>query len=496
MPDGNILILWSDIRYGPDGIIDRSVFARILKPDGTAVTGDIRVTRDNIDSGFADLELTKDGSILLVFSSDLDPEGPGSENDVFVRFFSPDDLPKVKKLKPGDDDVKLTRFDDSVESGRGDDKIRAGDGHDDIFGQKGNDLLLGQSGDDLLSGGAGNDTLRGGPGADLFFGGIGDDVIYVDDDDSFARKFQKPAPFDYPPTNAHFYLGGWGYDTLVVEKGSTFRFKSLDTLSIEAFVGADGDDRVAHRGTMDNMFKGGGGDDTLIGMHGDDTLYGGAGDDRLLGGHGMDVLVGGGGKDRLVGDEDRDLLRGGGDQDTLNGGRDNDTLMGGNGDDSLFGQAGDDLLDGGTGNDLLNGGNGRDTIIGGAGQDVLYGSDHNDSIDGGDGHDQLFGGDGDDVLNGQSGRDTINGKRGDDTLSGGAGADVFVFNGAAFANSGDDEITDFQNGTDLIRFTGPITFDDLTILQTGGKTIIEWDEGSVTLIGVTGTIDANDFVFS
>lgn len=65
-----------------------------------------------------------------------------------------------------------------------------------------------------------------------------------------------------------------------------------------------------------------------------------------------------------------------------------------------------------------------------------------------------------DVIVGGAGNDTITGGVGADTVTGGAGADVFVFSGAAGANtngttfgSNADVITDFVAGTDKLQFT-------------------------------------------
>ena len=59
-----------------------------------------------------------------------------------------------------------------------------------------------------------------------------------------------------------------------------------------------------------------------------------------------------------------------------------------------------------------------------------------------------------------------------------------------------DVIEDFDNGVDTIHFSGPVRFDDLTIDQTGPDTIITWGYSSVTLLGETGPIDEDDFLFT
>ena len=53
-----------------------------------------------------------------------------------------------------------------------------------------------------------------------------------------------------------------------------------------------------------------------------------------------------------------------------------------------------------------------------------------------------------DVLNGNGGNDTLNGGLGNDTLNGGLGNDTFIF------TAGQDVITDFDNGLEVIQLTG------------------------------------------
>ncbi len=106
----------------------------------------------------------------------------------------------------------------------------------------------------------------------------------------------------------------------------------------------------------------------------------------------------------------------------------------------------------------------------------------------------INGGTGNDTISAGLGNATINGGEGNDTLSGGLGADVLVFDGTF----GDDTITDFEDGLDLLDFSAStLTFTDLTITQSGVDTLIEDGLGnSITLSGITSTdITADDFIF-
>ena len=161
----------------------------------------------------------------------------------------------------------------------------------------------------------------------------------------------------------------------------------------------------------------------------------------------------------------------------------------------VFGQDGDDMLKGGDGGNFIDGGNDNDT---------LYGFGGDDTLDGGAGFDTLIGNMGDDSLNGGGKADRLIGGKGNDTMSGGGSSDTFVFRRVA---NGDDEITDFQNGSDLIDLSAlgiqnfnalKNTFNALSndtdavvidLAAAGGS-------GSVRVVGVqVADMDAGDFIF-
>jgi Ca2+-binding RTX toxin-like protein len=92
----------------------------------------------------------------------------------------------------------------------------------------------------------------------------------------------------------------------------------------------------------------------------------------------------------------------------------------------------------------------------------------------------LRGTSGNDTISGTSGNDTIAGGAGNDTLTGGAGNDTFVFR----ANLGQDTITDFTPGQDVLEFGDGIFADAAAALAAATAS------GSDTII----TIDATDSV--
>jgi len=95
---------------------------------------------------------------------------------------------------------------------------------------------------------------------------------------------------------------------------------------------------------------------------------------------------------------------------------------------------------------------------------------------------------------GGSGADRIVGNELDNQLTGGGGADRFVFG----VDWGHDTITDFQNGLDLLDFSGSgFLYGDLAIANGGAGTEISAGGSSLMLAGIDiGQIDASDFVFA
>jgi Ca2+-binding RTX toxin-like protein len=417
--------------------------------------------------------------------------------------------------------------------------------------------LIGGPGDDILIDGAGSDTLHGGAGRDIFVlagdgtrnriddAVPGEDLVDLSDwaffhgaaqlsvasrswgarvtfrdesldihtrddirlsDDDVARlvvtginRFAVDAR-SVPIVPGLVDEGGAGDDSLVGRAGDDF-FRGLggdDTLrgdmGHDSLVGGDGDDLLVGDAGNDNMAAGNG-NDTIIGRAGNDSMGGGFGDDALSGGDGSDYGGGGPGHDSILGGTGNDYLSAGWGRDTLHGQDGQDWLAGSYDADTVTGGAGDDTIGGGTGNDTIDGGNGDDNI--GAGDD-------DDRVTGGSGNDFLGGGAGADRLDGGPGRDTLNGGYGDDTLVGGAGADVFVFN--ALFGDGQNTITDFEDGTDLLRLVGlhpgpaggRMDFVDLreTLAGDAPATLLDYGDYRISLRDIrVDDITEDDFLF-
>jgi hypothetical protein len=247
---------------------------------------------------------------------------------------------------------------------------------------------------------------------------------------------------------------------------------------------------------------------TFAGFAGNDYLQGSPGDDWLFANQGEDIVEAGRGDDWVFGGRDSDAIRGNAGSDRLLGNFENDLLFGDEGDDFIFGNSGIDSIDGGTGNDLIFagkdddrvfGGDGGDVILGNLGNDCLHGEQGNDqlwghtgadTVSGNEGSDTIFGGQNGDHLLGEGGIDVLSGDRGDDTLTGGLGGDRFDFQ----VGDGDDIITDFTDGADIIGLKEGLTFAELAIVQVGNDTQIRADGLMIMLPGIeVGAIDAADF---
>lgn len=150
------------------------------------------------------------------------------------------------------------------------DEVRGNAQANRLEGFAGDDWLRGYGGADTLIGSYGNDSLDGGTGADLLIGGSGDDTYVIDNVGDTAVE-QNSGGTDLVETNL-------GNHTLA--RG----VENLTYTGINQFAGTGN--------ALDNLIRGGAGNDTLLGNGGNDQLRGGNGHDTLNGGLGDDYLVG------------------------------------------------------------------------------------------------------------------------------------------------------------------------------------------------------------
>ena len=142
--------------------------------------------------------------------------------------------------------------------------------------------------------------------------------------------------------------------------------------------------------------------------------------------------------------------------------------------------------------DVHDGGNGDDVLNGDAAANTISGFNGNDTIRGGSNADTLFGNNGNDVLDGMTGNDVLVGGRGDDLLTGGAGSDTFDYSrleDGKKAPLGNDTITDFTHGQDVILLSGGVWFKgethgDFNGDLVGDTRITLTSGGTITLLGV------------
>lgn len=202
--------------------------------------------------------------------------------------------------------------------GVGSQTFDGGPGNDVVFGERGNDRLNGGEGDDRLYGGIGDDLLRGGPGNDLLSGGFGFDTIDGEEGDDFVRG---------DGTIDEIFNGGGGFDTLSYATGVTPGFTR--STGIAGFPSSSGERGVyidLEAGIGDNGVApfGGGADqieatsfEKVIGTPFSDFIAGTEAGETIDGGGGADAILGRGGDDTLAGGADGDLLDGGGGNDVL-----------------------------------------------------------------------------------------------------------------------------------------------------------------------------------
>ncbi len=258
------------------------------------------------------------------------------------------------------------------------------------------------------------------------------------------------------------------------------------------------------------VFRARAGDDFVMGSNGDDTIMAGEGKDRILGRDGDDLIDlgrfgsfsaldvefadGGFGQDTINGSSTRDSILGGGGEDVIFGRPGDDTIDGGNRTDLIFGGSGNDQVLGGSGDDVLKGGFGDDAVNGQDGRDIMNGQEGSDTLLGGFGHDRIWGGSENDILQGQGGSDRLDGGTGNDVLTGGLQADIFAFSDVDW---GDDVITDFGDGFELINMkgSGVTVFGELTVTDLDDAALVEFGDNSILILGAAGQIDATDFAF-
>lgn len=213
---------------------------------------------------------------------------------------------------------------DTIRGLGGNDVICGGEGADTLQGGVGNDRLLGEADalaidefgrvvkrGDTITGGSGDDVID--PGYDIRPATEGTTVLL--DAISYA---QAPAAVVVDLRVSPVPIAADGNDTVIITGGGVRIFGSPLGDVIKGTNKAD----VIHGRGGDDVVFGNGGDDDIVGdsasAPGNDRLYGDAGDDTLTGTLGVDIFAGGTGEDAMSStSESHQMFRGGGGADTV-----------------------------------------------------------------------------------------------------------------------------------------------------------------------------------
>ena len=374
-----------------------------------------------------------------------------------------------------------------------------GGGNDVITGSTGANLLRGGGGKDTIDGGGGIDTadysdksqkvtvtLNGGTFADVFINGTAnsnkeDRIRNIENvvGGSAGDKLKGDS-------GANLFRGGGGKDTIDGSAGLDTADYSDKTQKVEV---------TLNKSTAVAVKVNGASEDTIRNV---ENIYGGSAGDKLTGDSLANLFRGGGGKDTIDGSAGLDtadysdkaqkvevtLNKSAAVTVKVNGAAEDsikniENIVGGKGNDKLTGDSLANLFRGGAGFDTIDGGGGGDTadysdktknivvtlalganatvVVGGTGEDVIR---NIENIIGGSGHDSLTGDGANNALTGGAGDDTLTGGAGKDTLRGGDGDDVMII---GFTSVVSGEIYDGGTGSDRLiagAFNGPEYFGD------------------------------------
>ena len=394
------------IGYGGDDAI-------VIQAEGGVLQGSVQQLRfaDGSTLSLADLIADADdgGEIGLQYGS--------GDGDWLIGSVADDQI----YAGDGDDAIRARNNNDFVFGEQGADVISAGSGADQAYGGDGDDVIAGEAGDDILVGGAGNDTyvFNRGDGVDRIFpngGGSGDTV-------SFGVGVGLDHVSAYQDQNGNLVLavdgGTWDRVELAWFDPATREPLADRPVGRVQFVAADGSVRVFDlAGLADRAFA------ALSASDADHqiALFDDPGAFELTG---LEAPHGGG--NAVAYAQTGGLFA-------------QPYFASGNpateGDDVIVGDGADDEVDGGDGDDLISTGGGDDVIAGGYGNNTIDAGDGDDVIDAGTGnHNQV---------------------------RGGAGYDTFVY------YRGDGVITIDDFGANLLRFEPGITFEEISLTQSGG----------------------------
>ena len=324
LADGNLAIA-----YEHDSFFDQDVVMRVLRDDGSALSGE--VTIDGASSVVADQTapdlamLGRSGVAVVVDGSDTGLEGESRTIRVVHTSDGADDLLSGGQMfddfygGAGTDTVAYldatsgvtaslatggTGGDATGDTYSGIESLWGSNQGDSLTGDGGANYLKGAGGDDTLFGGAGADQLDGGTGADTMNGGLGNDFYYVD---NVGDVIQGEIG----------YASGGGIDTVRTFVNNYVAPDNIELVRITNIT--DTDNYNATGNDAPGTLVGNAGNNTLNGRGGNDQINGNNGDDVLIGGEGRDTLVGGNGEDTFVYTSVSNSRAGSANRDVING---------------------------------------------------------------------------------------------------------------------------------------------------------------------------------
>jgi hypothetical protein len=141
--------------------------------------------------------------------------------------------------------------------GAGNDWILGSPLKDYLVGNEGNDVLVGYNGDDFLEAGPGDDVLIGGEGKDLLDGGSGyDRVAYYNAVGSVHVDLARGTGHGHDAEGDRYFR-------IEDAEGSRYADRLIGSTGMSSLLGADGNDILEARGTM-NYLQGDAGADIFV----------------------------------------------------------------------------------------------------------------------------------------------------------------------------------------------------------------------------------------
>jgi Ca2+-binding RTX toxin-like protein len=397
---------------------------------------------------------------------------------------------------PEADFFSLTDGADLAFAGAGNDTLQGEAGNDRLRGEAEDDFLMGNLGSDALMGGAGNDTLQGYTDSsdllsdrDTLTGGVGSDTFKLRVSSVETISFSIPSsPPALPPDIITDFEDG--VDRLVLPTNIRFSY-------FNSFIGYGSYLKFSPFGDQ--------GEHTLISQSMSARF--------VMTNYNLAVLKNVTPSQLSAADFiGSDLtITGTPENNSITSSESFTSLWGDLGNDTISGLAGDDLAIGSMGEDHLYGNKGNDTLIGGGNGylGVFHVSGNTNGLDGG--NNRLLGDSGDDVLiagDYSTNNLSLPSNVQPDILTGGEGSDTFAINKyTSFDDGAIDpnnvlQITDFQNGVDVLSWTGEVAELEFqptglngenTLIFTRSTTDTTW--GIAVLEGVSSNlITETDFV--